>query len=54
MIPVKTEFAVERGSGMAEELKGQEGRQGKRGKPTLVVLGVSVALALVAMVGLLT
>lgn len=39
---------------MAEELKGQEGRQGKRGKPTLVVLGVSVALALVAMVGLLT
>jgi flagellar basal body-associated protein FliL len=39
---------------MAEKLKGQDGRQGKRGKPALVVLGVSVALALVAMVGLLT
>lgn len=39
---------------MAEQLSGQDGRQGKRGKPALVVLVVSVGLMLAAFVGLMT
>ena len=39
---------------MAERLSGQDGRQGKRGRPVLVVLIVSVALMLVAFAGLMT
>ncbi|WP_336491878.1 hypothetical protein [Methylobacterium nigriterrae] len=38
---------------MAEQLTGQAGRQGKRGKPALYVLVVSVGLMLAALVGLL-
>lgn len=38
---------------MSEQLSGQEGRQGKRGRPALVVLVVSVGLMLVALAGLM-
>ena len=38
---------------MAEQLSGQDGRQGRRGKPALYVLIVSVGLMLVSLVGLM-
>lgn len=38
---------------MAEHLSGQDGRQGKRGKPALYVLIVSVGLMLAALAGLM-
>ena len=38
---------------MAEQLSGQDGRQGKRGKPVLYVLIASVALMLMAFAGLM-
>ena len=38
---------------MAEQLSGQDGRQGKRGRPALYVLIVSVGLMLVALAGLM-
>ncbi|MCJ2133077.1 hypothetical protein MKK69_03185 [Methylobacterium sp. J-026] len=38
---------------MAEQLSGQDGRQGKRGKPALYVLIVSVGLMLAAFAGLM-
>lgn len=38
---------------MAEQLSGQDGRQGKRGKPALYVLIVSVGLMLAALAGLM-
>ncbi|WP_187273658.1 hypothetical protein [Methylobacterium sp. WL8] len=38
---------------MAEQLSGQAGRQGKRGKPALYVLVASVGLMVAALVGLM-
>lgn len=38
---------------MAEQLSGQAGRQGRRGKPVLYVLIASVALMLMAFAGLM-
>lgn len=38
---------------MAEQLSGQSGRQGKRGKPALYVLVASVGLMVAALVGLM-
>ena len=38
---------------MAEQLSGQDGRQGKRGKPALYVLIASVGLMIVALAGLM-
>lgn len=38
---------------MAEQLSGQDGRQGKRGRPALYVLIVSVSLMLAALAGLM-
>ncbi len=37
---------------MVEHLTPQESRQGRRGRPVLIVLGVSVALMVVALLGL--
>ncbi|KQP28926.1 hypothetical protein [Methylobacterium sp. Leaf100] len=39
---------------MAEQLHGQDSRQGKKGKPVLAVLLGSLALLAVAIVGLMT
>ena len=39
---------------MAEQLSGQDGRQGKRGRPALIVLIASVALMVAALAGLMT
>ena len=38
---------------MAEQLSGQDGRQGKRGRPALYVLIVSVGLMVAALAGLM-
>jgi len=38
---------------VAEQLSGQDGRQGKRGRPALYVLIVSVGLMLAALAGLM-
>jgi hypothetical protein len=38
---------------VAEQLSGQSGRQGKRGKPALYVLVASVGLMIAALVGLM-
>lgn len=39
---------------MVERLSGQAGRQGRRGKPALIVLVVSVGLMVLALAGLMT
>ncbi|NEU13998.1 hypothetical protein G3T14_17950 [Methylobacterium sp. BTF04] len=39
---------------MAEQLHGQDARQGRKGKPVLIVLIASLALLAVAMVGLMS
>ncbi|GJE16281.1 hypothetical protein [Methylobacterium marchantiae] len=39
---------------MAEQLHGQDSRQGRKGKPVLYVLVASLALLVVAIVGLMT
>ncbi|MCJ2054692.1 hypothetical protein [Methylobacterium sp. J-070] len=39
---------------MAEQLSGQDVRQGKRGKPALYVLIISLGLMLAALAGLMT
>ncbi|MCJ2093899.1 MULTISPECIES: hypothetical protein [unclassified Methylobacterium] len=39
---------------MAEQLSGQDGRQGKRGRPALIVLIASVGLMVAALAGLMT
>ena len=38
---------------MAEQISGEDGRQGRRGKPALYVLIVSVGLMLISLAGLM-